>query len=790
MIKNYFKIAWRNLWKNKLTSFINIFGLTISISICLLISLFIYDEVNYDTFEKDYAQIYRLEQDFSGSGNMRHWAATPGPLKDFLQAKFPEVESSARLYPTPYTFIKLADKKLKEEDCFLADSSVFETLGLTLIQGNPNTALAEPNSIVLTEKIAAVLFGSNNAINQMLLINSTSCKVTGILKDLPSTSHLKINFLGSIKHLEKSNPNVFNWISNGFYTYVKVKKNTNVKQLTDKATKALYDDGIFKGPVVYFHNFHNISKIHLDGNIEKELSQNSSWLFIYIFITIGALIILLASINYINLTTSKSLERSKEIGIRKTLGAFKKQLVAQFITESVLVTLLSFTVGLLIVFLTLPYFNSITDKSLVLSSIIHPFFLFISIGIILFIGVLAGIYPAFVISSFDPINALKGITNITINKKFSFGFRKSLVVFQFVVSTFLVISSMVVINQISFMFDKPLGYNKENLIVLPAISVTKEKLNTLRIELKKNPNIVDVSATSAVPGKRVYLEPVTFEDRDLEVLRTMCIDEDYMKTMQMEIVQGRNFDRSIASDSAEGVIINETAARNFNPSKSVLGQKLILSNPQLFKPCTILGVVKDFHQGSLHTAIEPMVFHIKTFYNSIIVRYTGNSDEAKKYINIQWTKLFPDQLFTYNMLNDNLGGLYKSESTLKQLLIIFTSFAIAIASLGLFGLIFFANILRKKEIGIRKILGAGNRSIIYLLSREYIILISISLIISIPLSSYLINKWLNNFAYRTDNSITNYFIGTFITLLIALSTVFVQGLRVAMANPVTSLKTE
>jgi putative ABC transport system permease protein len=791
MILNYFKIAWRNLRRNKLTSFINIFGLTISISICLLIALFIYDELNYDKFEKDHERIYRLEQVFSVDGKTKHWAATPAPLKGFLTSKFPEIESAARLFPSPYAFIKLNDNKLKEEHYFLADSSIFETLGLTLLQGNPNTALASANNVVLTAKIASKLFGAKEAMNQTLVINSRFFTVTGILKDLPSNSHLKINMLSSLKDLELKQKGMFEWSGNAYYTYVKVAPNTSVKLLMSKADKALYDDGIFHKPAICSHYFHNISKIHLDGNVEKELFQNNDWIFIYIFITIGVLIILLASINYINLTTTRSLERSKEIGIRKTLGAFRKTLILQFVSESVFTTLLSFVIALLVVLFALPQFNAITNKSLELSSVSKPAFILMAVTVICFIGLLAGIYPAFVISSFSPVKALKGISNVTGGKKFSLGFRKSLVVFQFAVSVILVVSSIAVINQISYMFDKPLGYNKENLIVLPCFALTKEKLNVFRNELKSNPHITDVSGCSATPGKRVYLKGLVLPGGRTETMRTMCVDEDYMKTMKMEIVRGRHFNRNIASDSTHGLIFNEAAVEYLGLKDSAFDQQFVIFGaPDEPKTCRVIGVVKNFHQGSLHNAIEPMVFHVKTLYNSIIVRYSGETDGAKQHIASVWNRLFPDQLFTYNMLVDDLEGLYRSETTLKKLLIVFTAFAIAIAMLGLFGLIFFTNTLRKKEIGIRKILGAENGSIIYLLSRDYVLLTTLALLIALPISNYFLNKWLNNFAYHTSISVFTFVGGSVIILLIAFATVFMQGLKAALANPVENIKTE
>lgn len=791
MLKNYFIVAWRNLRKNRLTSFINISGLTISICICLLIALFIHDETNYDTFEKDSDRVYRLEQSAMNNGALQRWAASPGPLKDLLLGKFPEVESVTRLLPSTFAFINVGNKKFKEENCFMADSTVFDVLGLTLVQGNPSKALSEPNSVVLSETMASRLFGQQNAMNQILVFNSTNLKVTGILKDMPPNSHLQFTTLRSLEIFSNSGSGALlqNWGANVIYTYVKLKKGTDVSQLPDKISDVLLKEGILQKKTDITYNFHELSKIHLDGNIEKEITQNSSWIFIYIFITVGILILLLASINYINLTTSRSIERSKEIGVRKTLGAFKKNLIAQFITESVLITLLSYIFALIVTFVMLPAFNSVTGKHLSLLAIVNPFFILVSAGIIIFIGVLAGIYPAFIISSFDPVNTLKGIVNTNIQSRFSFGLRKGLVVFQFIVSAFLVVSSLVVIRQITYMFDKPLGYSKENVMVLPAYKLTGDMLNKIKNELKASPQIKGISATSAVPGKRVMIGGVKFGEKETSSIRTMFADMDFMKTMHMEILKGRDFNENISGDTAEAAIINEAAVKQFD-LKNPVGAEVEIGVSTVNKKCKIIGVVKDFHYGSLHNTIEPLIISVYPFYTSIVIKYEGDVEKVKKDASLAWSHIYPDELFTYSILEDDMKTLYKSETTLKELLIIFTTLAIIIASMGLFGLIFFSNTLRRKEIGIRKVLGAENATIVYLLSKEYIVLIVISLAFSLPLSGYALHRWLNNFAYRTDISLTVFLSGTIITLLIAFVTVFMQGMQAAISSPVKNLRTE
>lgn len=789
MIRNYFIIAWRNLKKNRLTSFINIFGLTVSIGVCLLIALFIHDEINYDRFEKDYEQVYRLEQQTSENGVSKRWAASPAPLKDFLGNNFPEIRSSTRLMLSSFAYVNVGENKFKEDNCFLADSTVFDVLGLSLIHGNADKALVSPYSVVLAEKTAMKLFGRTDVLEQTVTINAKDFKVTGVLKDLPGNSHLQITLLRPIT-LMANESFMKNWFANALYSYVRLQKDAVPSQLTAKIAAGLKKAGIIEHPETASFQLHEISRIHLDGNVEKELSQNSSWTFVYIFVSVGFLVLLLASINYINLTTSRSLERSREIGVRKTLGAFRRNLIAQFISESVLVTLLSYIIAILLVYAALPFFNSVTGKHLAMAAVINPFFLLVSAGIIVFIGVLAGLYPAFVISSFDPVNTLKGISATNMQSRFSFGLRKSLVVLQFVISVFLVISSLVVIKQISFMFEKPLGYDKENVMVLPAYKLDEQMLSAMRNKLMADPAILGVSATSAVPGKRVMLESAVFPGQDEQVsIRTMFVDYDYMKAMNMQLAQGRYFDRSMASDSVNSVLINEAAVKAFN-LKNPIGENV---NPVAFNrviSSKVIGVVKDFHQGSLHNKIEPMLFILEPFYNSITIRFRGDAEAVRKEVSACWSSFFPHELFTYTILDDDLKTLYKSESTLKQLLILFTAVAIVIASLGLFGIIFFSNTLRRKEIGIRKVLGAGNGNILYLLSKEYVLLIFIALVISLPLSWYALSRWLDNFAYRTEVPFMIFVSGVAITLIITFATVFLQGMRSAMASPVKNLRTE
>jgi putative ABC transport system permease protein len=787
MFRNYFKVAIKGLMKQKFTSFINIFGLAISIAICLLISLFIHDETSYDTFQKDYKRIFRLEGISKSGNNVSKWASTPAPLTELLANNFPEIKSICRLSNKGLVTIQRGQDKFKEDHYFYADSTVFDVLDVQLLQGNPKTALNDPNSVILSEREAQKIFGRTNVINESIRVNNTPVTISGVMKDSPDNTHLQMDFISSLNYIKAVRASIFNtWQAWPFYTYVKVEPGIDIAALQEKisASKKFIEVGLSQKKGDFILNFHNISDIHLDGNIEREIAQNSQWIFIYIFATVGFLILLLASINYINLTTFRSLNRAKEIGVRKTFGAPRSYLIIQFLTESVLLTLISFAAGFLIFVATLPLFNSITGKALTLQSFLNPFSVLISFGIILFIGILAGLYPAFFLSSFDPVKIVKGIFSAKSTNSFSLGLRKSLVVLQFCISVALLIASIVVINQINYIFSKPLGFEKENLLVVPVNAITLEKVNTLRNELRKNSEIVDVSATSAIPGKRIQVLTAKFPgQKDPVGIRVLTTDKNFFNTLQVQVVKGMSF------DSLNGFMINEAAVKQFELGDPV-GKTAEISLLDSTSTGTVVGVVKDFHYGSLHNAIEPLIVMVNSnFLKYVVIRYKGaNVEKVKKDVAAAWNNLFTNDLFTYSFLDEDLKQLYKSESTTRQLIIIFTLLAIFIALLGLLGLVSFSSSLRKKEIAMRKVLGANAGNIIYILSKEYLFLIAIAIVISSPLSYYLVNKWLTNFAYRIDVSALTFVISTVIISMVALATLIFHGLKTFGSNPIKNIR--
>jgi putative ABC transport system permease protein len=794
MFKNYLKVAIRALLTQKLISIINILGLTIGIAITLLIVLFIYDETHYDTFHKDYERIYRLESTFRYDNEIDKWAATSGLLKNLLDDKFIEVESSVRLMKEASIVITIEDQKFKETNMFWVDSSFVDVFDLSLIKGNVKSALNNPNSIVLSEKTALKFFGTTDVLGKTIPVYGEPKTISGVMANSRKNTHLNIDILAPITSMEKRNPGRFQgWTNLGFYTYVKLNQNTDISAIESKLARTCYELGSFDEPDYFNPTFHAINDIHLGGNGQYEITKNSDWLYVYIFATIGLLIIVLASINYVNLTTSNSMNRAKEIGIRKTLGALKSNLITQFLIESVLITLLAFVLAILVVFIVLPEFNNITNKELSFSSFYNLFFIAVSVGVVIFIGLLAGLYPAFVLSSFQPANVIKGITGNSNGSKFSFGLKKSLVILQFAISIFLLIASLVVIDQISYMFNKPLGFVKQNVIVVPVTNASLNQLNTFKNELKRNPAIINASYTSTVPGVTPDRDAFMVEGHDeVNYPHSINSDHEYLEVMKMKIVKGRNFDSQISSDISTAFIINEAAAERYEWTEPI-GKKIQYTYNDSTKNGKVIGVVQNFHQESQHGEIEPMIMQVSSMWiKYVTIRYAANAkiDDVKTSMVDAWNKSLPNDIYSFSILTDDLNNLYKAESSMKQLLIIFSLLAIFISSLGLFALISFSTQLRRKEIGIRKTLGATNWNIIFILSKEYIVLILIALIISLPLSYYSLNIWLSNFVFRIDISVVSVLIAIIVSMIIAFITLFTQGLKAALKDPINSLRVE
>jgi putative ABC transport system permease protein len=798
MLKNYFIIAWRNAWRNKLYSFINIAGLAIGMSCCVVIYLYLQQELSYDKWNVKADRTYRIVSDCYLPTGERKLASTPPHLLTELKNNSPGVVSAARIVSAEgERVLAYGDKKVYAANVYFADSSIFDVFTFPVLAGNPETLLNDPYTVVMTASTARNYFGEENAIGKIMkLSDSVSVKVTGIIADVPRNSHLQFDILVSRSTLmsmfatnKEMLEAVDNWLYIDSYTYVVLDEKTEVKEFESQLNKHVAEQTANirrQLGISLTMELQPLTSIHLHSNREYELKPytNSDITYVYIFSATALFILLLACCNFINLSTARSLGRSKEIGLRKVIGGKRAQLVAQFLSESVLFSLIAGLLSGLIVMAVLPVFNSFVsmpvqpDNSLFI----------VYTGIILCTGLLAGFYPAFLLSSFSPVASLKGIvrhgwTDVLL--------RKGLVIFQFAVAIALIISSVIVFRQLDFIQNRKIGMKKEQLVQLELRFPDIPKAPVMLQKLMKTPGVVSGSLTN-FSFQNMNLSTVLPEGADENKLNAenICsIDEHFLKTFQIDLVAGHDYS-GLPAD-ANGFIVNEAAVKAFNwkSPQQAIGKKIDDTDGHIG---TVIGVVKDFNYTSLHDLIRPLVMHIKPIKHSRVTLrlQPGHIVSAMKEMQNTWTEIATDSPFNYVFLEDEFNSLYKGEQNMRSIIGIFTCLALLIACLGLFGLTTYSIRQRVKEIGIRKVLGAGIFSIAGLLSKDFMKLVAISVIIAVPLAWLLGHKWLQDFAYKADMNWWLFAAAGIVALFIALATVILQALKAANANPVKSLRTE
>ncbi len=808
MFKNYLKITFRNLRKNKIYSLINVSGLAIGIACCILILLYVQYELSYDRYHKNSDRIYRVVEELNFGGKKSHLAITPAPFGPAMATDFEEVVHAVRLLSSKSiggkVLVNYQENIFYEEKWFYADSNVLEIFSFPLVKGNPKTALKEPLSILITEKTAKKYFGDEDPLEKILAVvdkyKKNDFKITGILKNIPQNSHFTFDFLASFSTIEKHyNFNLPNWFNHMYYTYLLLDKGCNPRDLEGKFPDFI---GKYTGPArdALKPHLQPLSSIHLHSHLEGEIEPNSDIVYVYVFSAIAFFILLIACINFMNLSTARSAPRAKEVGIRKVLGAYHVQLIKQFLGESILLSFIAFPIAVVLVELLLPAFSALADRELALSFFASWPVLFGLIGMTLLVGVVSGIYPAFFLSAFKPIKVLKGLMRTGGEGLF---LRKGLIVFQFAVSITLIISTFIIKDQVHYIRTKNLGFKKEQVVVLPIRDrEVRGRYEAMKNEFLQDHRIVNLTASSGLPGRIrhnwvIQAEgvrdswPLRMEDvpRDRPRLSAwvLMVDHDFLKTLGMELIQGRDFSRGFATDEKEAVILNESAVKRFG-WESPLGKNIKTEN----KDGTIIGVVKDFHFQSLRQLIEPVVIYISpNFFEYVSVRISSdNIPSILAFLKGKWKELAPNQPFEYFFLDSDFDSVYRSEERVGKILAGSTALAIFIACLGLFGLASFAAEQRTKEIGIRKVLGASVANIVSMLANEFVRWVLIANIIAWPVSYYAMSRWLQNFAYRTSIEPGAFLLAAFIALGIAILTVSFQSVRAALANPVDSLRYE
>ena len=811
MIKNYFKIAWRNLLKNKGFTAINIIGLSLGIGCFIMISMFVIDELSYDRYHEKADRIYRINSDIIFGGAEMSMAVSADPMGETLKSDYPEVEDYVRFYASQGSkLIKKGNDYINESAVTHADSTLFNVFALPAILGDTKTALNEPNSVVLTETAAKRYFGSAElAMGEMLETNDddkTLYKVTAVIENLPKNSHFNFDFFFSMANVDYD---FGNFLSHNFHTYVLLKEGTDYKTFNKNFTEVI-DKYLLPQAAQYMkiesmadfeasgnkleYSLMPLTEIHLHSSRGVELSANGNIQYVYIFSAAALFILLIACINFMNLTTARSSGRAKEVGIRKVLGSEKKALIGQFLTESTLIAFLALFVGLLFVWLSLGWFNGISGKEMLMSSLLSPRFLIFIFALPFIVGGLAGAYPALFLSSFKPIKVLKGELSSGHKKN---TLRNFLVVFQFATSIILIVGTMVIYKQINHMQSANLGFNKDQVLVVSNSGLPPETRKSLKNEIEQLTEVKSASFAGFLPVSSSSRSDTTFSTETVMTesngfnMQYWTVDYDYLETIGMEMNEGRNFSRDFGSDST-AIILNETAVK-LAGLQNPIGKNIYTTTGRDngLQVYTIIGVVKNFNFASLRENVEGLSLRLGN--NSWETAYRFNTTDVSGLLSTienKYKAAAPGMPFKYEFLDEAFENMYRQERRVGTVALAFALLAIIIACLGLFGLATYIAEQRTKEIGIRKVLGASVTNIVKMLSTDFVKLVMLAFVIATPIAWWFMNKWLQDFAFRIDLSWWIFAVTGIGALLVALITLSFQAIRAAIANPVDSLKTE
>ena len=812
MFKNYFKIAWRNLVKNKTFSFINIIGLASGLACFILIALYVADELSYDRFNEKADRIYRINSDIVFGGNKLHLAVASDPMGATLKKDYPQVEEYVRFFSSSGSkLVKKGNEYIRENNVAHADSTLFDVFTLPVIAGDVKTALNEPNTVVISESVANKYFSTTDAVGKNIETNdngSTLYKVTAVMKDIPHNSHFNFDMIFSMDNVEYQ---WGNFLSHNHQTYLLLRSGTdyiefekNFKQFINKYVipqaaqfmeiKSM--DEFEKAGNKLEYSLMPLTNIHLRSDRVAEMSINGNIQYVYIFSAVALFVLVLACINFMNLSTARSASRAKEVGIRKVVGSEKKLLIRQFLTESILTTVISTVLAIGIAWLCLSWFNNLSAKELHISDLLQPKYLAFLIALPLIVGLLAGTYPAFVLSSFNPIVVLKG--------KLSGGLKRStlrnvLVVGQFTASIFLIASTIIVFRQLNYIQTKKLGFSKDQMLIINGTGALGNNRDAFKNEVSKFTGVKGATYAGYLPVAGSSRNDVSFSTEAAMTstnsvnMQIWNIDHNYIPLMEMEIIKGRNFSKEFGTDS-NATIINETAAKLLGWDEPV-GKKLYTyfqdggGNTLISRE--VIGVVKNFHFESMKENIGPLSFRLADNYWATAFKVnTADIKQLISNIESKWKIMAPGMPFSYQFMDESFDNMYRVEQRTGKLGLTLAVIAILIACLGLFGLVTYTAEQRIKEIGVRKVLGATINNIITMLSKDFMILVLIASALAIPLAWWAMNRWLQDFAYRINIDWWIFIAAGAIAFLIAFITVSSQAIKAALANPVKSLRTE
>ena len=801
MFQNYLKTAIRNLWKRKSFSLINIVGLALGMAVSFLILLYVLNEVTYDRFHSNYANICRIAVKLDAQGRHMEFPYVPAPLGPALVDQFPEVTQAARLREFGTRVVSYEEKLYEESRIFHADPELFEVFTISVVRGNPETWLQAPFNMIVTEETAKKYFGDENPIGkQVKLDNKYTYTITGVARKMPENSHFKFNMIGSLSSLEQISGDLNVWMGFNYPTYILLEGNPSLEEITQKYNNLLLanlpDQFQQLGAEVEIF-LQPLGSIHLHSHLEGEMEPPGNTAFIRILTTIALFILLIACINFMNLSTAQSSKRAKEVGMRKVLGAHRGKLIGQFIGESLLLSFISLILAIILIYVLLPVFNHLVSKDLVFNPIQNGIILLGLIGITVLVGFLAGAYPAFFLSGFVPLEVLKSRFKAGKGHRF---FRNGLVTLQYIISISLIISTFVIFYQLHHVKNRDLGFDKEQVVVINLKGQVNQKHEVFKNEILRLPGVISAASSSSVPSRGRSETMFSFEgvEPKKQVFPIMEIDPDFLDTMGMELIAGRNFSLDFPGDN-KAMILNETLVRHLgwdDPLGKTMSMLDLADSDDPKKgfvevPYTVIGVVKDFHFESLHQKIRGHLMKMSGSVNRVSVKLKpGTISGTLQSIEKIWRELEPAQPFPYVFLDESFDRLYRSEQRMGQIFVSFTLMAIFISCLGLFGLASFTADQRTKEIGIRKVLGASVSNVVILLSRDFTKWVILANVIAWPVAYLVMNKWLQNFAYRVSLAIWIFLLSGVMALIIALFTVSTKALKAAVADPVDSLRYE
>lgn len=793
MLKNYFMVAVRHLKRQPGYALLNILGLTIGIASAMLIVLYLNQETSYDTYHYNVNNIYRISADITEPDNAFRWAVSQPPLGKTVKEEFQEVSQFTRFAGGGNTRFKFDDRNYEAENWYLVDSTVFDVFTVEFLQGSPETALEAPNSVTLSKSLADKIFKGENPIGKILETERFSYEVKGVYKDLPITSHIRPDAMASFSTNERY-ANSQSWGGFGLYTYVVLNDGVDPTYIESRLNEEIipkYVATIFdQFDIKVKYELINIQDIHLYSDFQNEPSTLGNIDYIYIFLAVAIFLVLIACINYMNLATARSMRRALEVGIRKVMGAYRGALIRQFIVESILIALVSMLISILLLFISVPIINSQLGTSLLLSDLLSKNILLTLAGILIFTGLISGSYPAFYLSRFSPIKAIRGGSGG--KRTGNVWLRRVLVGIQFAVSIFMLIGTLVIYQQMQFVQNADLGFDKENVVKIFLNRNAREKANVIKAKLLESPNIIQAATAQSAPGFGLGKNVMSVETNDGTMesygVDSYGVDYDYFNLLNVEIVEGRNISSEFPTDTATAVLVNEAMVSRFGWEEPIGKKFQFVADSTVFH--TVVGVVKNFHQQSMYNPIESILF-VATLNNSqLLVKLDENFQDGIDHIEAAWTEIFPNIPLEYELLNQNFLREYEADQLRGQLFLGFALMMIIISGLGLLGLASFTAEQRTKEISVRKVLGADVKGLVMLLIKDFIWLVLVGALPAFIIGYKIMNNWLQDFEYHTEINFEIFVVVLLIVTTFVMLTTGFQAYKAATANPSENLKYE